>query len=141
MVTRMLYTRCMTDSVALGGKLYRYFCISIAAALVGNLGARLMLEAGAPRWSAAIVAIAAVVPLVLTAIRFRQTLRELDELIQRVVLEGFAFALIVFLPIAALYINLKSAGIYVPRLDPPEIMMTPALLVLLGLQIAWRRYR
>jgi hypothetical protein len=116
--------------------------LSIALALVGNLAARMLLEAElVPTWGAAIVGVAAIVPLALTALRFRRLLREFDELLQRVVLEGFSFALVVFLPIAALYMNLEAAGVYVPRLDPPEIMMAPALLVLVGIQLAWRRYR
>jgi hypothetical protein len=130
------------ETLPLAGKLYRYFVLAIAVALVGNLGARVLVEASVgPPWLVAIAAVATVIPLVLVAIRFRRMLRELDELLQRVLLEGFSIALVVLLPIAALYINLSSAGINMPRLDAPEVMMTPALLVLIGLQIAWRRYR
>ncbi|HEY5927129.1 MAG TPA: hypothetical protein VIV11_35820 [Kofleriaceae bacterium] len=129
-------------SQPIGSSLFRYFVFSIALALVGNLGARMLLEANiGPSWIAIAIAVAAIVPLTLTAYRFRRLLSELDELLQKVVLEGFATALVVFLPLAALYVNLRSAGVYVPRLDPPDILMTPALLVLASLLLAWRRYR
>ena len=132
----------MTATQPLGGSLYRYFVLSIVAALVGNLGARILLEARVgPSWLATVVAVVAIVPLAWTAYRFRRLLSEFDELLQKVVLEGFATALVVFLPIAALYVNLRSSGVYMPRLDPPDILMTPALLVLACLLLAWRRYR
>jgi hypothetical protein len=51
-----------------------------------------------------------------------------------------AFALVVYLPLAALYVNLRTAGAWTPRLDPPDILMTPALLVAVGIIIAWRRH-
>jgi len=40
----------------------------------------------------------------------------------------------------ALYVNLKVAGLWTIRLDPPDIMMTPALLVAIGIALARRRY-
>jgi Na+-driven multidrug efflux pump len=130
------------ESAPLAGKLYRRFILSIALVLVGNLGARVLVEHGVgPPWLAAVTAVVAVLPLALTAIRCRGLLREFDELVQRVALEGFSIALLIFLPMAALYVNLRSAGVYLPRLDPPELVMTPALLVMLGIHIAWRRYR
>lgn len=130
------------DASLVAGRLYRYFALSLACALAGGLGARLLVRADVgTAWLPLVVAVAAVLPLAVTALRFRGLLATFDELLQRVVLEGFALAFVVFLPLAALYINLRSAGVYVPRLDPPEILVTPALLVLIGLQIAWRRYR
>jgi hypothetical protein len=45
------------------------------------------------------------------------------------------------LPLAALYVNLKTAGALPFRVDPPEMLLTPAILVVLGVAIAWRRYR
>jgi hypothetical protein len=61
-------------------------------------------------------------------------------MLQRIVLEGLAFALIVYVPLAALYVNLRTAGAWVPRLDAPDILMTPALLVAVGIAIARWRY-
>lgn len=127
----------------IGGRLYRMYLGALAAALVGNLVVR-MIVAG--RWLpgavAVLVAVAAMVPLAVTAIRFRYALeRDLDELMQKVVLQGFAFGLIVWLPLAALYVNLASAGVDVPRMDPPDLVMVPAILVAAGIALAARRYR
>ena len=61
-------------------------------------------------------------------------------MLQRIVLEGMAFALVVYLPLAALYLNLRTAGAWTPRLDPPDLLMTPALLVAVGIMLAWRRH-
>jgi hypothetical protein len=132
----------METTSPVGSSLYRYFVLSIAAALVANLGARVLLEAEVgPHWLAVTLAAAGVIPLVVVAYRFRRLLGQLDELMQRIALEGFATALALFLPLAAIYVNLKAAGVYMPRLDPPDILMAPALLVLISLLIAWRRYR
>ena len=55
--------------------------------------------------------------------------------------EGLASAFVIALPVAALYVNLQSAGVYVPRLDPPDVIMAPAALAGLTVTLAWRRYR
>ena len=82
------------------------------------------------------------VPLVVAATLFWRLLRrDLDELLQRIVLEGMAFALIVWVPLAALYVNLRAAGAWAPRLDAPDIVLTPALLVAIGIAIARWRYQ
>jgi hypothetical protein len=71
---------------------------------------------------------------------WRMLRSDLDEMLQRIVLEGLAFALVVYVPLAALYVNLSTTtGIWTPRLDPPDILMTPALLAAIGIAIAWRR--
>jgi hypothetical protein len=62
-------------------------------------------------------------------------------MLQRIVLEGLAFAFLVYLPVAGLLVNLRAAGAWVPRLDPPDIVLMPALLVGIGVAIAARRYR
>jgi hypothetical protein len=67
--------------------------------------------------------------------------RNLDEMLQRIVLEGLAFAVIVYVPLTALYLNLRTAGVWMPRLDPPDILMAPALLVAVGIALASRRYQ
>ena len=82
----------------------------------------------------------AVLPLVVAAAMFWRLLRQdLDEMVQRVVLEGMAFAMIIYLPLTALFVNLRTAGAWVPRLDPPDLLMMPALLVAAGILISWRR--
>ena len=58
-----------------------------------------------------------------------------------IVLEGLAFAVIVYVPLTALYVNLRTAGVWMPRLDPPDILMAPALLVAIGIALAYRRYQ
>ena len=65
----------------------------------------------------------------------------LDEMLQRIVLEGMALALTVYIPLAALYVNLRATGTWTPRLDPSDILLAPALLVGIGIAIAARRYR
>ena len=80
--------------------------------------------------------------LVFAALAFWRLLRrDLDEMLQRIVLEGMGVALILYIPMAALYLNLRTAGVWVPRLDPPDILLTPALLVAVGIAIAWKRYQ
>lgn len=130
------------SSHPIASRLYRYFVLSIACTLIANLAARMLLETDVgPAWLPIIIASAGTIPLGLTAFRFRRRLAELDELVQRVVLEGFSLALVVFLPLAAPYVNLRSAGVYMPRLDPPDLLMVPALLVASSLLVVWRRYR
>ena len=95
-----------------------------------------------PSWGQVLLAVAAAAPLVVLAAMFWRLLRQdLDEMLQHIVLEGLAFALIVYIPIAALYVNLRTAGAWTPRLDPPDIIMAPALLVAIGIALARRRYQ
>jgi hypothetical protein len=125
-----------------GTTLYGLYVLSLAVTLIGNLFIRMGRQGG---WLPASVQIAlavlAAAPLVVAAVLFWRLLRrELDEMLQRIVLEGLAFALVVYLPIAALYVNLRAAGAWLPRLDPPEIVLTPAVLVAIGVALARRRY-
>jgi hypothetical protein len=119
------------------------YLIAVAAALAGNLLIRIGAETGRfPQWGRTTVGVLAVVPLVWAAIRFWRVLRhDLDEMLQRIVLEGFAFALVLFIPLAALVVNLRTAGTWGPRLDPPDILLTPAILVAIGIAVASRRYQ
>ncbi|MBA2301430.1 MAG: hypothetical protein H0W08_02205 [Acidobacteria bacterium] len=73
------------------------------------------------------------------ALFWRLLRRDLDEMVQRIVLEGLAFAFVIYLPVAALLVNLKTAGAWVPRLDPVDILLSPGLLVAIGIFVAWRR--
>jgi hypothetical protein len=118
------------------------YILALTASIAGNLLVRVGERSGwLPEAGQFVVAVAAVVPLIIAAVWFWQLLRqELDEMLQRIVLEGFAFALTIYVPLAALYVNLRTAGVWTPRLDPPDILLTPALLVAIGILVAWRRY-
>jgi len=124
-----------------GATLFGLYWLALTAALGGNLLVRLAERGqwlGGPGRIA--LGVAAVLPLVVAAVMFWRLLRrDLDEMIQRVVLEGMAFAMIVYVPVAALYVNLRTAGAWVPRLDPPDLLLLPALLVAIGISVAWRR--
>ena len=131
------------NSAPPGATLYRLYVLAILASLTGNLLVRVGAEAGwLPQGGQISLAVLATAPLAVLAVLFWRLLRrDLDEMLQRVVLEGLAFALIVYVPVAALYVNLRSAGVWMPRLDPPDLIMAPALLVALGIVLAWRRYK
>lgn len=126
-----------------GSHLYGLYVASIAICLVGNLAVRIAERGGWPPQTAR-VALAALstAPLIVAAIMFWRLLRrDLDEMLQRIVLEGLAFAFTAYLPLAALYVNLRTAGLHDFRLDPPELFLAPALLVALGVAWSWRRHR
>lgn len=126
-----------------GSALYGIYVVSLAVSLIGNLMIRMGAEAGIlPPWGQAVLGAAAAVPLMVAAVMFWRLLRrDLDEMLQRIVLEGLAFAVIVYVPLTALYVNLRTAGVWMPRLDPPDILMAPALLVAIGIALAYRRYQ
>jgi hypothetical protein len=126
-----------------GASLYRLYVLALAFCLAANLAVRLGARGGwLPAWGQLTFALVGVLPLVVAAAWFWQMLREgLDEMLQRIVLEGMALGLTVYVPIAALYVNLRTAGAWTPRLDPPDILLTPALLVAIGIAVAARRYR
>jgi hypothetical protein len=125
-----------------GASLYGLYLLALAASLVGNLLIRLGARSGwLPEAGQAVLAMVAAAPLVVCAALFWRLLRrDLDELLQRIVLEGLSFAMVLFVPLAALYVNLRTAGIWTPRLDAPDILLTPALLVAVGIALARRRY-
>ena len=129
------------ESSASGATLYGLYVMATAVSLGGNLAIRVGERAG---WlgeaGRTTVAVAAVLPLIIAAVLFWRLLRrDLDEMVQRIVLEGLAFAFIVYLPIAALFLNLTTAGVWVPHLDAPDILLSPGLLVAIGILLAWRR--
>src|SRR6188472_785383 len=126
-----------------GSALYGIYVVSLAVSALGNLMIRIGAEAGfLPSWGQAVVGAAASIPLMVAAFMFWRLLRrDLDEMLQRIVLEGLAFAVIVYVPLTALYLNLRTAGVWMPRLDPPDILMAPALLVAIGIAFAYRRYQ
>ena len=128
---------------ATGATLYGMYILALASAGIGNLVIRIGTEGGwLPQGARTVLAAMSVLPLLVAAFLFWRLLRsELDEMLQRIVLEGMAIALIVYVPLAALYTNLITAGAYVPRLDPPDVLLAPALLVAIGIAISARRYR
>ena len=132
-----------TEARPAGAALYGMYVVSLAVSLLGNLMVRMGAEAGVlPAWGQAVIGAAAAVPLMVSAVMFWRLLRrDLDEMLQRIVLEGLAFALVVYVPVVALYVNLRTAGVWMPRLDPPDILMAPALLVAVGIALAHRRYQ
>ena len=122
--------------------MYALYVAALAIALSGNLAIRLTAEAGwLPQWSRALLGLLTAVPLFVAAAMFWRLLKsDLDEMLQRIVLEGLTFALVIYVPVATLYVNLRTAGAWTPRLDPPDILMTPALLAAVGIALARRRY-
>jgi hypothetical protein len=121
--------------------LFALYLGGIAAALVGNLGMRLAERGGwLPPSGRLALGLVAVVPLSAAAVLFWRLLRgSIDEMIQRIILEGMAFALVVYIPLAALFVNVRTAGFWTPRLDPADILLAPGVLVALGIALAWRR--
>lgn len=126
-----------------GASLYGVYVGSLVICLLGNLLIRKGASGGwLPPVGQTAVAVLAALPLVVAAFLFWRLLRDdLDEMLQRIVLEGMAFALAVYVPVAALWVNLRAAGAHLPRLDAPELVLGPALLVAVGIAIAARRYQ
>ena len=96
-----------------GATLYGLYVLSLTASLVGNLLIRVGERGGwLPHWLQVVLATLATLPLVVSAVLFWRFLRrDLDEMLQRIVLEGLAFALVLFVPLAALYVNFRTAQI------------------------------
>ena len=126
-----------------GSWLYGMYVAALAVCLVGNLVVRVGTEMEwIPPWGRTPLALVTAAPLALAAVVFwRRLRRDLDEMLQRIVLEGLAFAFLIYLPVAGLLVNLRAARAWTPRLDPPDIVLMPALLVGIGIAIASRRYR
>lgn len=126
-----------------GSAIYGLYMVALLSCGGGNLLIRIAQEAG---WlerggASAVFATLSVIPLVIAAVMFWRLLRsDLDEMFQRIALEGMAFALVVYLPLMAIYVNLSTAGVRMPRLDPPDLFFTPAILVAFGVMLARRRY-
>ncbi len=125
-----------------GKSLYLLYVLAIASSLIGSITiAVLNMRHAAPLWVLVAIALVSASPFVLSAVLFWRMLRTgLDELGQRIVLEGMAFALTVYLPMSALLHLLRMTGLFILRLDAPDLLLTPALLVAIGIAIAKRRY-
>lgn len=120
-----------------------WFVVAEFMLLAGNLLLRILQRGDLlSAWASGALAVASAIPMVWFAIRFFRMLRsELDEMIQRVVLEGLAFAFVVFVPLAGLYVNARTAGLILPNLDPPEILLIPSILAMVGVLISWSRLK
>jgi len=127
----------------IGKRLMTNFAVSEFCLIAGNLVVRFLnREAMLPPWTITIIALATALPMLLFAIGFFRMLRvDLDEMLQRVVLEGLSFAMIVFVPLAGIYVNARAAGLVSARLDPPEILLLPSILVAIGVMISWSRLK
>ncbi len=125
-----------------GTSLYGLYVLAIASSLIGSVFIRVaVMRDLLPRPALLAVALLAATPFVVAAFLFWRMLRSgLDELGQRIVLEGMAFALIVYLPLSALLHLLRMTGLFILRLDAPDLLLTPALLVAIGIALARRRY-
>lgn len=111
--------------------------LALAGSLVGRLGVR---DGWLDTGSGVALAVATCAPLLIGAVVFRRLVRrELDELLERVLLEGLAFAFVALLPIVAFGVTLRDAGLLGLRLDATDLLLGPVLLAVLGIVLAWRR--
>jgi hypothetical protein len=126
-----------------GTALYALYVSALATTLVANVLIRLGDRGGwLPSAAQTAVAVLGAAPLMVAAVVFWRLLRrDLDEMLPRIVLEGLAFALVLYVPVAALVVNLRTSGAWVPRMDAPELVLAPALLVAIGIEMARRRYQ
>ncbi len=87
---------------SIGKRLMTNFVVSEFCLIAGNLAVRICnREALLPTWTIAFIGFAMALPMVFFAIGFFRMLRaDLDEMLQRIVLEGLAFAMIVFVSLA-----------------------------------------
>ncbi len=130
-------------SAILGKRLITNFVISEFILIAGNLLVRVCnREALLPSWAVVSLAIATAIPMLLFGIQFFRMLKaDLDEMLQRIVLEGLAFAMVVFVPVAGIYVNARAAGLISEKLDPPELLLLPSILVAVGVLISWSRHK
>ena len=142
-MSRAENVRTRKGNVTLGRQIVVGFVVTEFVLLMGNLTVRLSQREGwFPSWMNGCLAIASAVPIAIFAARFFHLMRQdLDEMVQRVVLEGLAFAMVVFVPLAGLYVNARVAGIAPTTLDPPEILLIPSILVATGILISWSRVK
>ena len=131
------------SDLAIGKRLMTNFVVAEFCLIVGNLVVRLCNRgAWLPTWAVSLIALATALPMLFFAVAFFRRLRaDLDEMLQRMVLEGLAFAMIVFVPLAGMYVNAQAAGLVSSRLDPPELLLLPSLLVAIGVLISWSRLK
>ncbi len=127
----------------IGRRLITNFVIAQFCLIAGNLMLRILSRGSLlPTWAIAILAVATALPMIFFAFQFSRRLRtDLDEMLQRIVLEGLSFAMVVFVPLAGLYVNGRAAGFFSLKLDPPELLLMPSILVAIGILISWSRHK
>lgn len=138
-----MYKSVVKSDPVLGRRLITSFVVAECLLLAGNLGVRVCQKfADLPSWLLGAIAVASAIPMMIFAIKFFCMLRtDLDEMIQRIVLEGLALAMIVFVPLAGFYVNARAAGIIRVTVDPPELFLIPSILVAVGVLISWSRHK
>jgi hypothetical protein len=139
----MMSTDGSIKSHAPGKRMFTTFVVAECILLLGNLLIRVsQREAWLPAWANVAIAIGSAIPLIWFSFQFFRLLRnDLDEMLQRVVLEGFSFALVIFVPLAALYVNARTAGLLSATFDPPELLLVPSILAAIGILISWSRLK
>lgn len=138
-----MYRSVVESDPVLGRRLITSFVVAECLLLAGNLGVRVCQKfADLPSWLVGAIAVASTVPMMIFAIKFFGMLRtDLDEMIQRIVLEGLALAMVVFVPLAGLYVNARAAGLIRATVDPPELFLIPSILVAVGVLVSWSRHK
>lgn len=127
----------------LGKRVFTFFVVAEFVLLAGNLLARIAQRTQwLPSWIIVLIAVLTSLPMVFFGLRFFGMLRQdLDEMVQRIVLEGLAFAMIIFIPLAGIYVNARASGLVHLRLDPPELLLVPSILVAVGILLSWSRHK
>lgn len=136
-------TSTVSKSTVPGRRLITAFVVAEGILLVGNLLVRVsQRQELLPAWGNVALALATAVPMIWFAFHFLRMLRnDVDEMLQRVVLEGLALALVVFLPLAGLYVNLRTSGWLTTELDPPELLLIPSIFAVIGILVSWSRFK
>jgi hypothetical protein len=130
-------------SQVVGRRIITNFVVAEILLLSGNLLVRIVQRgAWLPAWGTSLMAIVSAIPMCWFAYRFFSLLRsDLDEMIQRVVLEGLTFSMVIFVPLAGLYVNARVAGLISLSLDPPELLLIPSILAAVGILVSWSRLK
>jgi hypothetical protein len=136
-------TSTVPKSALLGKRLITTFVVAEGILLAGNLLVRVsQRQELLPAWGNIALALATAIPMIWFAFHFMRMLRnDVDEMMQRVVLEGLAVALVTFLPLAGLYVNLRTSGWLTTELDPPELLLIPSIFAVIGILISWSRFK
>jgi hypothetical protein len=136
-------TSTVPKSALLGKRLITTLVVAEGILLAGNLLVRVsQRQELLPAWGNIALALATAIPMIWFAFHFMRMLRnDVDEMMQRVVLEGLAVALVTFLPLAGLYVNLRTSGWLTTELDPPELLLIPSIFAVIGILISWSRFK